>query len=113
MHEFSLATNIVEIVTDNAMQAQKTIVTEIELVIGELSGVEEPALQTALDSLMSGTMLNNAVVKIKRTHGEAICEECQNRFNLNDLFTLCPKCNGYAKKIISGKEFDIQSITAE
>lgn len=113
MHEFSLATEIVELARETALQAKKTTITELELEIGELSGVEEPALITALDSLMPNTILDNAKVKIKHTKGEAMCTECRMIFLLSDLFSLCPNCGGYAKKITSGKEFRLISVTAE
>ncbi len=113
MHEFSLATEIVEIVEQSARNAGKTKVTHIELEIGELSGVEEHALFTALDSLTENTILETAEIKVKHTQGKAICRECQLEFKLSDMFILCPKCNGFYKDIISGKEFNVLTIEAE
>lgn len=113
MHEFSLAAEIVEIVVDNAQKADKSKVTAVELEIGELSGVEERALMTALDSLMPNTIMCDAEYSIKRPKGEAQCKECKKAFELSDIFTLCPYCNGFNKDITSGKEFNVRSITAE
>jgi hydrogenase nickel incorporation protein HypA/HybF len=113
MHEFSLATEIVEIVKKSALNAGKEKVTAIQLEIGEISGVEEPALMTALDSLTENTIMQNAVIAVDRPKGMARCKECQTQFEMNDLFELCPNCNSYFKDIISGKEFNILSIEAE
>lgn len=113
MHEFSLAIEIVEIVKESAIKANKAIVTSIEIEIGELSGVEETALRTALESLTEDSVMQGAEIKTTHPKGKARCNACQTEFELNDMFSLCPECNGYYKDILSGKEFNIVSIEAE
>ncbi len=113
MHEFSLAANIVEIVDESARNAGKAKVTGITLEIGELSGVEEDALSTALESLVPNTVMSKAVIRTNRIKGKAICSECKTEFDLSDMFSLCPECNGFYKDILSGKEFNVVSIEAE
>ena len=113
MHEFSLAAEIVDIVKESAMKAGKEKVTAIDLEIGEISGVEEPALLTALESLTFNTLMESAEINTTHPKGLARCKECSNEFELNDLFTLCPNCNGFYKDILSGKEFNILSIEVE
>lgn len=113
MHEFSLAAEIVEIVKESALKAGKEKVVAIEIEIGEISGIEEPALLTALESLMTSTIMESASIHTTHPKGIARCKECDKEFELNDLFTLCPKCNSFYKDIISGKEFNILSIEVE
>ena len=113
MHEFSLAAEIVELVKESAINAGKEKVTAIQLEIGELSGVEEPALMTALESLTDNTILQETKIKTVHPKGLAKCIECKNEFELSDFFILCPKCGSFQKDIISGKEFNILSIEAE
>lgn len=113
MHEFSLAADIVEIVTNAAQSAGKENVNSITLQIGDLSGVEKDALYTALESLMETPMLKEATIITETVKGQAICSECKTEFELNDLFAPCPKCEGYFKDIIGGKEFNVLSIEAE
>ena len=113
MHEFSLAQNIVEIVRNSATKAEKEKVYQIILEIGELSGVEEEALLTALGSQMTDSLFKDSIIKIENRKGIAICKECKTEFGLSNMFTLCPNCNGYYKDIISGKEFNVLSIEAE
>lgn len=113
MHEYSLAQNIVEIVTESVRKAKKTKVNSITLEIGELSGVEESALLTALESLTPATLLSEGKIEIIHTEGIATCLECKHNFKTSELYSLCPLCNGYAKEIISGREFNVKSIEAE
>lgn len=113
MHEFSLATEIVEIVKENVAMAGKSLVTAIDLEIGELSGVEETALRTALESLVLGTAMEKAAIRASHPKGLAKCKECSQEYHLSDMFTLCPSCQSFQKDILSGKEFNVLSITAE
>jgi hydrogenase nickel incorporation protein HypA/HybF len=113
MHEFSLATNIIEIISDSARAKEANRVTKVLLEIGELSGVEESALDTALNALIPGTILAGSEIKKVHTSGKAKCISCNTIYPLSDLFEICPKCNGFQKKIISGKEFKVLSIELE
>lgn len=113
MHEFSLASEIVEISTKAARNAQKNKITQITLQIGELSGVEVEALLTALDSLCRQSILSTASIEIEKVSGKAICTECGKAFTLSDIFKPCPYCLSLFKDITGGKEFNVLSIVAE
>jgi hydrogenase nickel incorporation protein HypA/HybF len=113
MHEFSLATNIIEIIRESVKEKNINRVTKVVLEIGELSGVEEAALDTALESLVPGTELANAVFEKIHIPGKAKCYACNTEYQLSDLFEICPECQRYEKEIISGKEFNILSIEIE
>ena len=113
MHEFSLASDIVEIVTESVKKAGRKKVTNLTLEVGVISGVDEDALTYALDSLKPETVLSDSTIEIIRVDGVAKCLTCNTQFPLDDLFTLCPHCQGYEKEIISGKEFNVHSIEAE
>ncbi|MBN1117684.1 MAG: hydrogenase maturation nickel metallochaperone HypA [Bacteroidales bacterium] len=113
MHEFSLASEIIDIVLDSLRNAGKKQVNRIELDIGELSGVEVPALDMALKSLMNHPALKNAKIIRHRIKGKAICLTCKNEFELNDFFSVCPHCQGIYKDIISGREFNVRRLEVE
>lgn len=113
MHEFSLAADIIEIVEQSVKQNNKKRALKIELEIGELSGIEITALDTALEALVENTLLSDAVFEKKIIPGLAYCIDCQKDFELTDIFSLCPVCQSYNKTIIQGKEFNVLSIIAE
>lgn len=113
MHEFSLAADIVEIVTNALGNAKKKQATSITLQIGDLSGVEKEALYTALESLMQTPELKGAEIVTEEVPGSAQCSECKADFELNDLLAPCPECGSFFKDITGGKEFNVLSIDAE
>jgi hydrogenase nickel incorporation protein HypA/HybF len=113
MHEFTLAQNILEIVDETVKKNNVTTVKEVELEIGKLSGVEIDALETAIECLKPGSLLEYADVRMILIDGIGICRSCRHRFSPSDLFAPCPKCNSYHPEIISGKELRVKSITTE
>ena len=113
MHELSIATNIVEIAEESAKQSNTTVITEIELEVGELSGVVYEALEFAMVEAVKNTMLQNAKRIIIRIKGLAKCSECLHEFYVDDIFTPCPKCQSFKNDIIQGKELRVKSLIAE
>lgn len=57
MHELSIARSIVELVEEQADNRGASVVEELELEIGRLSGVEIQTLAFALDSAIKGSKL--------------------------------------------------------
>jgi hydrogenase nickel incorporation protein HypA/HybF len=113
MHEFSIAQNIVEIVEDTIHRNRLTRIEEIELEVGELSGIEITAMETALECLLPGSLLENAKVNITIIKGIMRCRQCNHEFASNDMLLPCPNCQSLGSQIIAGKELRVKSISGE
>ncbi len=113
MHELSIAVNIVEIAEESTLKEGATIVNEIELEIGNMSGVVLEAMELALKSAVIGTMLENAKVKITTIPGKAKCSDCGAEFEIEELYAPCPKCSNPFSDIIEGKELKVKSLKVE
>jgi len=113
MHEFSIAVNIVDIALEHAEKAGAKKINEIELEIGELSGVICEAMETAMESAVKGTMLENAKIDIIKTAGQGRCLICQHTFLLQNLFDPCPYCGEFNPEIVSGRELKIKSLNID
>ena len=70
MHELSIARSIVELVEEQADNRGASVVEELELEIGHLSGVEIQTLEFALDSAIKGSKLEKAQEQSKTQHKE-------------------------------------------
>jgi len=113
MHELSIALSIIDIADKEAKKANAIKVAEIELEVGELAGVEYRALDFAFETAVKNTILENAIVKIHKPKGQAICNDCNTNFEINDLYSACPKCGGYFHNIIKGKELRVKSLLVD
>ena len=110
MHELSIATNIIEIATEYAEKNNASVIKEIEIEIGELSGVVVEALEFAMESATKDTLLENAKISINYIPGRAKCLNCRNEFPVASLYETCPECNTFNPEIIKGNELRIKSL---
>ncbi len=113
MHELSIAINIVEIATAEAINANADSVLKIELEIGRLAGVLPDALELAMNEAVKNSILENAEVKFNYIDGQAVCQDCCHEFETNDYFKPCPVCNSTNNFLVRGKELNIKSMDIE
>jgi hydrogenase nickel incorporation protein HypA/HybF len=113
MHELSLVMSIIEIAETETQKNNSNSIEEIELDIGELSGVEMTAFDFAWNQAIRSTLLENAQRKINHIPGEGKCLECDSVFPLHNLYDACPVCNEHFISIQSGKEFRVKSLIVD
>ncbi len=113
MHEFSIAVDIVDIATSSARQEEATVVKEIEIEIGQLSGVVMEALEFSLEAAVKGTILENAHRNLIIIAGKARCTQCLTEYETDSLFKPCPKCGTCAPDVIQGRELRVKSLIVE
>lgn len=110
MHEMSIALSIVDIANEEVANAGGGQVSEIILEIGQLSGVIVDALDFVWSEAVKDSVLEKAARKILLIPGKAGCMNCENEFEIHDLFDSCPVCNSNETNIIKGKELRIKSL---
>lgn len=113
MHEFSIAVNIVELATEYAENENAEIVREIEIEVGELSGVVKDALEFCMEAAVKDSILEGARIKISNIKGVGRCRDCGNEFELEDLYSPCPACSSPAPELISGNELKVKSLLVD
>ncbi len=110
MHELSIAIQITEIIEEEAKNAGAASVLQVQLEIGELSGVEMEALEMAMQEAVRGTIISTAELVYHLISARAVCESCCNEFDPIDVFKICPFCNSLHTSLLKGKELKIRSI---
>jgi len=113
MHEFSIALSIVEIVNQHAEIANAQIVNQIEIEVGELSGVVLDAMEFAMESAIKGSMASSASVVFHFIKGRGKCLECAEEFDLQNVFDPCPFCGAFNPQIKQGKELRVKAINVD
>ena len=113
MHEMSIVASIVDIAEDEARKANAKKITELELDIGTISGIEFEALNFAFIALKPKTMLKDAEIKINTIQAISKCLKCDNEFETENVFTLCPECDSYETMVLQGKEMKVKSILVD
>lgn len=110
MHELSIVMGIIEIAEQQARAASALVIEEIELDIGQLSGVEMNAFDFAWKQAVKKTMLQHTVTKINRITAKARCFDCDTEFAIERYDDPCPVCGHYLLDIINGKELRVKSL---
>lgn len=110
MHELSMAMEVIELVQREADKHEITIIEEILIEIGDLSGIEADIFLSALQIVVKDTLLENAIIKINRTPGKGRCISCNLEYKMNTFFDQCPQCQGFTSEIIDGQEFRVVSL---
>lgn len=113
MHELSIAMSIVEISTDYAKKNDSEKVLEIEIEVGELSGVVDEALDFAMEAAIKNTPCEGASWKIFKIKALAKCKSTGKTYGLDNLYSACPFCNEYGHELIKGKELRVRAIIVE
>jgi len=113
MHELSIALSIVELAEEEARKANAISISKVEIEIGTMAGIETDALLFAWDSVVQGTMAQQAPLVIHPIKGEAHCLECGKDFPAEHYFVQCPDCNSFRYEITKGKDLRVSSLMVD
>ena len=119
MHEFSMATQIVENVLEEAKRHDAKKVAEVHIVIGKMTFLGVDQVRFSYGVLVKDTILEDAKLFIEEKDGVIECPSCGYKgsvpieddpaYHIPVPTLKCPKC-GEAAKIVEGKECTIKSI---
>lgn len=113
MHEYSLAGEVLKIAGEEAAKNNARLVSEIAIEVGDLSGVDTGAFQSAMEILSEGSILDKARLNIIRTKGKGFCRSCNHEYEMEQRIDTCPVCSSFPSEIRGGYEFRVISLTIE
>lgn len=113
MHELSVTESILEITLRHASAADAVRVTDIYLVIGQLSSIIDDSVQFYWDMVSKGTVAQGAVLHFKRIPAKMRCKSCGESYEINQDQLACQHCGSMQVELIAGREFYIDSIDVE
>ncbi len=113
MHELPVTEDILRIVKEYAERASAERVTDIHLVIGDMSSFVDDSIQFYFDHLSPGTIAAGATLHFHRIPLRFRCKACGEEFEPDKLDWRCPNCGHLGGEVITGKEFYVESIEVE
>ncbi len=113
MHELSLVASICDVLDTKIKEYGVDKVIQVNLVVGELTGVEAFMLEACFEMYVQATPLEGAKLVIERQPVKLKCLTCGNEYESKIPFANCTACGNKNIEIISGKQFYIDSIEAE
>jgi hydrogenase nickel incorporation protein HypA/HybF len=108
MHEFALAQNIVDTISEKVTtDLQK--VSNINIDVGAFSGIVADSLDFGIKTIFADRDNPDVKVSICEVPTIARCE-CGEEYELKDIFEFCPQCRSFNRKLISGMDILINSV---
>lgn len=110
MHELSITQSILNIALDTAEKEKARRVNKINITLGEMTGFVPRYIQEYFNIVSRDTIASGAKLEFKKTYAAAKCLDCGEETRLTDYRFVCGRCGGQRLKLISGKEFLVESI---
>ena len=113
MHELPVTQSILKIALDHAEKANAKRITDLHIVMGELSSMVDDSIQFYWEIIAKDTIAQNATLHFRRVPAELQCMSCFTKYNPKNGELVCPRCGGVGAKIIAGEEFSLEAIDVE
>ena len=114
MHELSIAMEILDIVEKEAVKHDASVVRQVNLRVGDLSGVETESLAFSFDAVKGEKELTReTVLVIQRLPVKIRCTPCNKVLNGSGHRVICPQCEGFDTQLLQGEELEIADIEIE
>lgn len=113
MHEYAVTQSIVDIVVKEAENAGASRISEIRLVIGDLSSIIDESVSMYFDIISRGTAAERARLVFKRLPARFSCDACKLEYDKPERGFDCPACGNIGRLTGGGKEFYIESMEVD
>ena len=110
MHELAITESILSIANQAAKENNGTKVTDIYLVIGQLSSIVDDSVQFYWDHISQGTISEGAKLHFERRPAILHCKSCDHQYPLGEILQPCPNCHSVDVFIESGEELLVDHI---
>ena len=113
MHELSVCLSLLANVERIAAQNDAVAVTCVVLTIGPLSGVEPHLLKQAWPLAASGSVAEQAELRIAVAKVVVRCDRCRVDTVVQPNRLLCGRCGDHRSRVMSGQEMFLTTLEME
>ena len=113
MHELALTEGILSIVSSEQKKSAFSRVLEIDLKIGEFSGVIPSCIEEFFPLVAKETAAEGAKLVMETVPAAFECFDCDYRGAINRHDACCPICGSTAIRMTAGREFYVENLVVE
>ncbi len=113
MHEQSIVESILALALEHAEKANANKIVRIFLVVGELSGVVDEAVEFYFRFLSRDTVASEASLIFEHVPVQLRCRNCNTIYTPGNFDLHCPDCHEQQVDIVAGRELYIESMEVE
>ncbi len=94
MHELSIVRNLIDMLEKEAIIHKAKRITAIKLKFSPFSGFDADDVQFNFDMVKKEKpILSEATLTIIKEKGLVKCNQCDNKFEVEELPSICPECD--------------------
>ena len=109
----SVANGIMKVLGSKLSEQGPCKLIALELVVGELSGIDRDSLSFALDTLLDEAGYKDVQVRFESAPADFKCSNCDWQGALKDFTLACPECKGPDLDIIAGQDVYLERMEVE
>ena len=113
MHELAVTENILNLALQHAEAGGAQQITDVYLVIGQLSSIVDDSVRFYWDFINVGTIAAGSRLHFRRIPAMLQCRACGRRYPPDGSELACPDCGGADVQVIAGEEFYLEAIDVE
>lgn len=113
MHELIVTESALTLALQHADDAGASQVTDIYLVIGQLSSIVDDSVQFYWDLIAEGTLCEGARLHFERIPARFLCVDCGAEIPFEGELRVCHQCNSANLRLLQGDEFRLDQIAIE
>jgi hydrogenase nickel incorporation protein HypA/HybF len=113
MHELSVTEALLSLALEHAQRAQAERITDVYIVIGQLSAVIDESVQFYWDAISAGTPAAGAALHFRRVPTSLRCQACGHRYAPAAEVLACPACGSVRVRLTSGDELYLEALDVD
>jgi hydrogenase nickel incorporation protein HypA/HybF len=113
MHELYATQAILDKALKKAAEQNASRITDLYLVVGELSTYSEESVRFYWDEICKGTIAEKATLHFRPVAAEMQCMACFTRYQPPEGEIVCPNCGSNGAKILQGEEFYMEALDVD
>ena len=113
MHEFSMASQLLDCAISEASAKGASKITQVEVMIGKLKQIVPDFINTVWQSITKDTIAQSSELEIIEVEVKAMCRQCGRIYSPSADNFLCPDCLVADAEILEGDDIILSSITCE
>ena len=113
MHEMGVTQSVLKIALDAGERAGASRISAIQIRMGEYSDVVPAIFREYFAIAAAGTIASDAEIRISRVPVTMRCRECLWEGHVDRQDIRCGACGGTSLKLLTGREFVVDSLEAE
>lgn len=110
MHELAITRSVIELVETEKRRQGFSSTLEINLRVGEYSGIVPECIEDFFPLAAKGTAAEGARLNFEKIPAEFLCLDCGYEGDADRKNACCPSCRSTALKMTKGREFFVESL---